>query len=212
MINRRYKRKVLRKKGKIYKRINQATVYYFRRTYQADNILFQTGEQHIAYAFQLSDLPNASEFTSLFDQYQIVGLKIKLVPNNTEITINKAYNGSTVVQTAAQGVPQCLSVIDYDDANVLSNKNEYLEYQNVRMFNVVTPHKRYFRPRVAVAVYQNPVTTGYGNTSRMWIDTTFPDVQHYGFKMYLDSSVSAIDDLIAYQMYVTYYLKFRGVR
>lgn len=150
----------------------------------------------------------------MYDQYQIAGVKIKLIPNNTEISIGRLYDNSSGAeeQYAASGVPQCLTVIDYDDSTALSAKNDYLQYQNVKMFNVVTPHKRYFRPHLAASVYQSLGFGGYANMKKVWLDVASANVEHYGFKMYLDSSATTLNGLIAYQVYMTYYLKFKGVR
>lgn len=212
-----YKRKKTfrRHKFPLYKKVvNQGTIYYFKRTFQPSNVNFSTTAQNLTWKFSLSDLPNYTEFTTLYDQYQIAGVKVKFIPNNTQISIARLYDNGTGsnVQYAAAGVPQCITVLDYDDASALSAKGDYLQYQNCRMFNAVTPHKRYFRPHIASAVYQSAVFNGFANHKRSWIDVASASVEHYGMKMYMDSSALTINGLIAYQLYFTYYLKFKGVR
>jgi len=153
-------------------------------------------ESYGAYSFKLSDLPNYTEFTSLFDQYKIARVTLYFVQRNF------TQNISTSVST-----PWFIYAIDKDDAVAPTAYSQLLEYPGSRITTMSRPHKVSFVPMIATDVY-NGVSTAYSSASR-FVDCTYPGVPHYGFKYGFNFSTTA--GVFSYDIFVKYRLLFRGV-
>lgn len=199
---------------RLLQRYSSGKVYNFKQTVDGVNIpnigtrtITQgSGLQHFGIYFTLADLPQASSFTTLFDQYKINKITIKFIP----MTMVNGFERSDVASVTNPGMMG--TVIDFDDANTLSNINAYEEYQNFRYQSAVSmkTHSRTFRPHIAMAAYQGTFA-GFTNVPSKWIDCANATVQHYGVKFYMDVYASA-NTAQAYQVFATYYLSFKNVR
>lgn len=146
--------------------------------------------------FSLSQVPNASEFTLLYDQYQIKGVKVHVIPKFTETAIGK-FQGNM------------WSVLDYDDATVPTALSPLLQYQNVKRTRMQKMHKRYIRPCVATEIFNTGITTTYSPKRNVWIDCASDTTEHYGMKLWFDGLNS---DTVIWDLQLTYYLAFKNVR
>lgn len=144
--------------------------------------------------FVLNDVPNVGEFTSLYDQYRILAVKVKLIPRASEADVS-------------QQLPNIGSVIDYDDQTALTAINDYTQYQNFKMTRGNKIHSRYIKPRIAAEVFGGGVTTGFMPT-KGWLDVAYPAVPHYGMKIYIQQTAVAQ----SYDALIDYYLAFKNVR
>jgi hypothetical protein len=119
--------------------------------------------------FQLSQLPIASEVSTLFDQYMIYAVTINM-------TCNDIVNGEALVLYTA---------VDFDGQNFLTpptSSTAIMQYStsNVAMLTSGKSVTRFLKPCVASALYNNTgVTNGYG-ADRIWCDSASPDVPWYG--------------------------------
>lgn len=214
-IRRRYgRRRLVRKprarvmrlrRGMIGRRIAQPVQYFKRSQYLSGNILTSnTSDTYVNQLFTLSQIPNSSEFTSLYDQYCIKGVKVTIIPrgNTAEIIVPGNYNGQSV------GV---FSVIDYDDTNTLSSIQAACEYQNMKMTRSTQQHSRYLKPRFNLNGIINQ-GTGVVDTmmnTRGWIDCNRINVPHFGLKWAFQQAVNAP---LQYDVKIDYYLAFKNVR
>lgn len=149
----------------------------------------------------LDSLPDYTEFTTLFDRYKIVGMKLKLIPFNTQSEV-----GAAVSATYAQTGVIWHGITDYDDANSAPTAtdvgiNTLREYESYKVRNVLNgrPVTQYCKPRIATAAYGASVFTRFANMKNLWIDANSSDVQHYGFKGIFEMSPNsaAINTTIA---------------
>lgn len=188
-------------------------LYSFKRSVQTTvNIQDAAAPIYTAYSYALNSVPNATEFSYLFDQYKITGIKVKLIPS---------FNSFGMVPTTTAAapwipniVPMCYTVIDYDDATALTAVADYMQYQNCRAERFDHPITRYFKPKCAIAAYSGAFTS-YASSMNQWIDVNSSTVQHYGFKICIDTSQLFGDGshhLGNYTVITTYYMKFKEVR
>lgn len=152
-------------------------------------------------SFGLSDLPNYTEFTNLFDQYKINAIKLTFIPRFTGADINPLGT--------ALAVPRIWSVIDYDDASTLTDQNDAYQYQNCKTHMMHKPFSIYLKPKVAAEVYQSTIATGYG-AKRMYIDCSVPSVPHYGVKLYVEPT--PYDGQFTVSVIAKFYLSMKQVR
>jgi hypothetical protein len=153
---------------------------------------------NLALAVTLSQVPNASSFGAVFDQYRIAEI---------EATIRPTFN----VGVSGMKTPYFYSVIDYDDATVLAGATTYLGYNNctTSMYETVV---RKWVPHVAGALLDASTSiVATENQVAPWIDMADATVPHYGLKIGVDASGGA-SPLQAFSITFRLLLQLRNVR
>lgn len=160
-----------------------------------------------AYQFNMNQLPNVSEFTTLFDQYKITGAKISFVPGGSVSNITPLSG-----QSLAHSFGRVLSAIDYDDINAPADENTMLQYGSLKITNPNATHTRWIKPKVLAAIYQSLTATSYESRNAPWIDVGNPAAPHYGLKLWINAPVSPVAASITYNVYLTLYFACKNVR
>jgi hypothetical protein len=145
-------------------------------------------------SFQLSDIAEYASYTTLYDQYKIRSVEVRLIPQG-----NTNGDGAD---------SQWASVLDYDDATNLTSLEKALEYDTSVSCSFNDGMIRNFRPRVAVAAYAGAFTS-FKNEKAGWIDCASPSVQHYGVKLYSEPTITNAQGIRAI---VTYWIDFCSSR
>lgn len=206
---RRRRRNMRLRRGMIGRRIAQPVQYFKRSVYLSGNIVTSvTSDTFTNQFFSLSNVPNYTEFTNLYDQYKINAVKVTLIPRGNTAEITASSGASTVFQGQSVGV---FSVIDYDDTAALANINEACQYQNMKMTRATQQHSRYLKPRFNLLSVTNQGTgaTGASQNTRGWLDCDYINVPHYGVKWALQQNVNYN---LTYDVKIDYYLAFKNVR
>lgn len=191
---RRSRRRPVYIRRKYSRRIKQPTQYFTRSVYLPGYYSLPASgvAAGAAINFSLSQLPNVTEFTGLYDQYKIKAVKCTLIPRHTEVLA-----GTTNLQG------NMWSVLDYDDSNVPSNLDELLQYQNIKRTRMNQTHTRYFRPMTRTIL-----STGYSPKRNQWIDCSDTTVEHRGVKFWFDSRLAPV----TFDVQIKYYCAFKNVR
>lgn len=194
---RRGMRRMPRFKSRFSKRYN---VYHYKRSvfYQniisVDNLFNYTNH----WGFTLGQLPDASNFTGLYDEYKINKVVLKILPKFSQ----------TLQSATSNQLGQILTAIDYDDANSLPQAtciDEISQYQSFRIHPGNRPVTRVIVPKVEL--------TGSGvqaPKSRQWLDCDNTTSLHNGLKIVLPK-LSASGTTMNYDVLVTHYMSFRNV-
>lgn len=194
------KKRTFRKKR--YVRRYKKGIHLFKRTFVQSIALSDTAVIQpltiptASNSYTLGQLPNYSEFTSLYDSYKICGIKHKFI---LDVTSNEL--GSTT------SFPTLITVNDYNSGTALASEDVALQYASFKAARLDKPVKRYFRP----CQVTEPSTLSQTVKSR-WNQTNKADVIHRGLLpavMYATTSSTAIGTL---RVYVTYYLACRTPR
>lgn len=176
-------------------------IHYFKRTayysgFIAGSTLVDVGGRLIG---QLSQVPNFGEFTALFDQYKIMGIKWRFSPR-----ANSAEAGTN------QGLVKFMTAIDYDGAPAGASApvmTDLLQYESLKVTSSNREHVRYVKPRIASTVYNTALTSGY-SARTAWLDCENNAVPHYGLSYVLQQLPAGAQ---SYDIQVTYYLAFKNV-
>lgn len=144
--------------------------------------------------FRLSQLPNYTEFTYLFDQYKI---------NRIDMTFFPSWIGSDKSGLSTKDVvlPTLVTVNDYDDSNALTTRSDYLQYESYRaaLLDGSKILHRSFKPQVAMATFGSGVFTSYASPAQVpWIDANSAGVDFYGIKWAVIFPVAGDDTLSGY--------------
>lgn len=175
-------------------------IYRFKRSFFVNSYLTATAgaDTPAAVSFTLNGVPNASEFTGLYDQYRINAVKLRLMPrgNSSEL--------------APGNICSLFSVIDYDDATVpTGGVNQLVQYQSLKVTRSDKEHVRYFKPRINVGAIN--AITGISNkmNTKGWLDCDVSTTEHYGLKFVVERPPTGT---VVYDAIVTLYLAFKNVR
>lgn len=176
-------------------------VQFFKRTQYANAwVCSQIGADTFKnIEVKLSDVPNHTEFTALYDQYCIKGISFTLMPR---YNVNQPTAGTS--QT-----PQTWSILDYD-GSFPTTSTQMLQYQNLKMVPGTSYHKRFFVPAISNAIFNGTTPTAYSVKKRQWIDSANDTVPHYGATVMIPSV--NMDSVSCWDIKVTYYLAFKNVR
>ena len=187
--------------------------HYFKRTFVDSINTDSAGQAGIGKSFRLDMLPNYTEFTTLFDQYRINGIAIKVVWRST---------GISMIETQADpdrpGAPILYDVIDLDDATAPTTRNEVMSYSKHQMTMYSTARRsrsKFFKPRGLNTIYRTGVSNAYTLANpKAWIDMSYVDVEHYGYKGFVEvPNTGATSVPVNYfDIHYTVYLQCRQAR
>lgn len=173
----------------------------FKRSVYIPNWINTLTVSDTAFQFnpQLSDVPDHSEFTKLYDQYSIRGVSFKLVPR---WNVTQSLPTGTIPYLPPSQVMSCY---DYD-GQAPTTIQAILQYPSLRMTRGTSTHTRYLKPAVLNMAYQSTVATAYAPKWNQFIDTTNDTVPHYG----IAGMIPAIGVTYSYDLFATYYLAFKN--
>lgn len=139
---------------------------------------------------------NPAELTTLFDQYRIDAIEIKIMATGDPNTF-----------TATGTLPRFYICNDYDDAGALGSLAQVQQQQGVKIFQPGAIDKSYthwVRPKLLTQTYRTAVTTGYAPAqSAVWVDCTQSDVPHYGVKIWNTGSGVAATVTFSIRAYIS---------
>lgn len=155
-----------------------------------------------SFVFKLSDLPNYTDFTNLYDQYRFVGVKATIINPCIE---TRVYNSATGLESTR--VPGTLiSAVDLNDASA-ATVNQVLEHESAVIHGCGMKMTRELIPALAQAAYQGAFT-GYTARQNQWVDANSPSVEHYGLKLGVRNSGLG-DSNATFEIFLTYILEFK---
>lgn len=142
-------------------------VYKFSRVVEAlyDVVCDGINPSLGGYQFVLSNLPNYTDFTNLFDMYRITKIEIDWVPEYTELTDAALVSNAINVRFN--------TAIDLSDASAPGSVDEVLQYQQLKSTGITRTHSRVWKPTFLM---------GGLVPCECWLPTSNPSERHYGLK------------------------------
>lgn len=206
---RRYRRKPAYRRKRIMKRTRARlalNVHRFKRKVVLGNIIAlnnggATTNAATAFSFKLTDLPQYTDFTNLFDQYKITGVKLDFIPFADNVSWEVASNGAAV---SAPGGPLMIAA-DYDDVSVPASASDMLSRQNVKVVPVGRRYQMFIRPKFNDVANSTTVVPARG-----FIDCDTATAPHYGIKCWM-AAPNVSNTSFTYQVWATYYVTLKGV-
>lgn len=208
MVYRRSRRSPLRKKRMLRRRKNVRTaarsqkVHFFKRVVYLPAYINTIPLSDTTFVLnpQLNDLPDAGEFTKLFDQYCIKGVTASIIPRFN-------VSQSQPVGTVPPPPSQVFTAMDYD-GSIVSNMAEIQQYQNLKMTKGTSIHTRFFKPAIQAINYRSTTSVGYVPKWNQFISSAQPDIPHYS----LVGVIPACGMTFAYDLKATYYIACKNVK
>lgn len=199
---RRSKKRVVRKRRVQRRRIPRQVIHKFKRSVYIPNWVNTIPLSDTTFNFnpQLSDVPDHSDFTKLFDQYRISGATFKLIPRFNVV-------GAEPAGVTPPPPSQVMTAFDYDGAGP-TTMNAILQYETLKTTRGMSVHTRFLKPAILAMAYQNTVSTAYVPKWNQFIDTVNDAVPHYG----LYGLIPQIGMTYQYDLHATYHIQCKNVR
>lgn len=150
--------------------------------------------------FKLSNVLQSSDLTGLYDRYKINGIKVKIIPL------------SNMASTNGQGlIPTMVYHTDYDDAVTPTQDSDVRVKSGAKEVRLDRTRTIYIKPKIADAILGASAGTAYSvPKAAPYINMSYPDVPHYGLKMYFrdvnlnSATASSTNTCIRFE--TTYYI------
>lgn len=190
-----FKRRPIRRR--IYRKKTQNKVHTYIRWADKDtqypgsngpsSILASNTEQNLVYTFKLDNIVNPSDFTNLYDQYRI---------NKVVLVLERQLNQTGTVTVNSPNNKRVRVVHDYNDANPLTQEDDYLEYANCKSYQAIG------NGSIKITLYPkvNNVVENVGgaataftsmNSNRIWLNIAEDEVPHFGLKIFVPSFITS---------------------
>lgn len=164
-----------------------------------------------SFTFQLGFIPSIADYVNLFDLYRIKAIRVKFVPKYDSF----AGNETTAATTRVWGVQPHYIIDPYNTVTptgtyTAATYATFAEGGNVKQRNGNQPFSVYFKPVVldtVAGVSRRPMRSP-------WLQTLDATVPHGGFQMFMtDYNFSGTGfNNQGYNLFVTYYLQFKGMK
>ena len=149
-----------------------------------------------AYNFSLNDLPNSTEFTSLFDMYKINAIKISFIPQMTEnislTTANNPYSNT-----------RFFSAIDYNDGSTPTSIDDLRQYSTCKFTPILKTHTR--------MIYKPKILDSSSYSVSPWMSTASPSSNYFGLKVGIEPTQSTVITSFEYKVECKFYMSFKNV-
>lgn len=165
-----------------------------------------------SYVYKFSDLIQAADFSSLFDQYRISKIVLRVTMINNPDANNYVNQPSTVNST--NWYPKLWYIPDFDGGPT-ETLASIRERQGVKC-RTLQPNKILsivFRPKCRVLTYSTSTSTGY-SPKNIKVDMTDTNVEHFGMQFVFDSMQADPADTQPFLFNIDrkYYFTCYGVR
>lgn len=181
---------------------NKEKTYFFKRT-MATTYSITDSWNNLNRQIRLADIPNYTDFTGLYDQYKICGIKETFVFDKSEATVGSA---------ASQILPNLYFVYDSNSSGAsLSNETAALEYQNCRIRRMDKPIKKWTKTNFLTSANSggSDVLTVKG---KGYVSTASTSVNYYGSLFAVDGAMAGgtgTNTLGQLKVFTTFYLAFK---
>jgi len=194
------------RRPRLYKAIRpQNQIHQFKRTFLKGTwTLNNLTDTFVAYTFKLSDLPNYTEFTNLFDRFRIVKVAVHLIPQWTNNDLNPVTSMEKVN-------PAIYSVVDTTEDAAPTALTEMYEYSNLKITRGGRIHTRYFSPAVLTNAFEGVAATAYIPKWKQWITTDDYATPHYAIKLAGDKTQTSSNNFTVRVM-MSYYIQCKNVK
>lgn len=186
--------------------LTSSTVYPIRRMVTTSNITSTSSFLDYVAPFQLSFLPDYTEFTALYDQYRVDKLVYHFIPLQSEST---TYN--------AAGSPSnslLLTAVDFDGGSSGLTLPQFLSYESCTVVPAQRTHKVTVQPRATLAganAAATIVNLAIAPTDT-WFDCATSTLPFFGCRFATLAETGSPTSHISYSVWIEAFVTFKNTR
>lgn len=193
-----YKAQKTTRKSQIASRYGNERVHYVKRTVDMGPIVTdRVNPTLIGFNFSLTDVDGNAELISMYDQYKICGVLVRMWPKQTQsITL-----GTLDTPNACR----YFTAIDYTDSTAPTAISVMREYENCKVHGILEKSERYIKnPK-----YQD---TSNGQVQDTWLATSSAASNWNGFKFAAEATGNTGTGNQTFVLEATYYMCFKNIK
>lgn len=161
-----------------------------------------------AMTFTLTDIPDATSYAQLYDQYKITGVKVQIMPEQTVNTQGPAGSGNFVIPTLTYSY-------DSTDADTSWSETDLMQRENARSVLLNRPVSIFVRPKPNM-VEAHGTQFLMPRYKTLWLSThrgtkDIDTTSHYGLK-YIVGNGGGSSQNSYFRVITTYYVSFKQGR
>ena len=183
--------------------LNSSTTFSVRRMIKfSAPIVFSASFQDGLVAFRLADLPGASEFTALYDQYKVDKFCVHFVP------------WQSVSETGGVDPGTLLTAVDFDGGATGLTQSQFLEYESCQVTPIWQSKKVCVQPRAELnATDSNATVVSAAVAPRStWWDCSNTAIYHYGVRWGAVPDGVLTSNHFGYNIWMEVFLTFKATR
>ncbi len=175
-------------------------------TFTIPSTATQPGPYFVKKSFTLADLPQALSFRQLYDEYKINAV-------STQVMLN-----APTVNDGTQNLQLAYVLNDKDDDVIPLTWSIFLERAAAKVKNLYitagrAQHSMYLKPTPLTALYNSPVSTGYGLMKKApFVDMANANLPHFGLLYGFNNGAEIRPTPIVVTLVTTYYMSFKGLK
>lgn len=201
---RTHKKKVAKRKTyrKRFRAIPFVSKRMFKRTYFLENVMSGPSDISKAWIFRLSDLPQSTEITNLFDEYRFAKVKIRLEPT---------FDSNELNDIGAMSLKYARTAIDLNDSSPYGSENDIFQHADMfshRADRLITRTLKY--PAIGAMAYNGIASTGYFAKRGQWVSSANPSLPHYGIRAWLPY-LGVPENRLLYRVIIEAWIEGRGI-
>lgn len=159
---------------------------------------------------QLTDVVEATNFTNLFNEYQINKVELRVWMDNADTWVQG--NGGI-----PNNVPSVLIAYDPNDRGIPASQDAILNRGDYQLHSLRKEFTFTYYPKCAAQAYVSAVASGYmapASTKTQWLDTSAPssNIEHYGCKMWFRNFPTNLSQGLCLRIQPTYFLSMRRIK
>lgn len=166
--------------------------------------------------FKLSDLTNVPSLRNLFDLYKITYVKLKLIPQFTEVPTQGSTIASQFLPTIAIapnrdvyiGQPGSMADILNDDGCKVYQCNRQINLNLKMPKPSLSTYNEDQSVKDLIPIQGSLLTNFWLSTGGNAAKIDQENVPHFGFRFYIDNN-NAAGQSVTFKVYATYYLSFK---
>jgi len=156
--------------------------------------------------FTIADLPQVASFATIFDQYRIDKVVVRIMSRNNAVSMVNLTSPNLVN-------PLHAIVVDRDDISVLGSYQAVVQYDNCQVIQGDTSMDIELKPSITPAAYSSGAFSGYViQDTDAWIDFANTSVLYYGIKGAITQLTASSAQNWVWDINAAYYVSFRKVR
>lgn len=172
------------------KRVRNANFIQVKLTVPTDDLTnSDIVEATDGYRITLQGADNQQHYRQQWDQYRIDKVRITWTPVRTQIVNNLITN--TTNPSTVTNIPMYYTALDRDNITSISVQNTKQRY-GCREQLATKKMSRTFVPTALMAIEgSTPIDLGFACRRRVWIDSSYPNVPHYGVRAAMEAAAPA---------------------
>lgn len=172
---------------------------------ESDVLSWQGG----AMSFNLQEVAQYTDFTNMFDSYQICKVKVTFSPDIEQVT---QLVGSTLPNDFI--IPSFYVCRDHDNTVAPSDEATIASRSETIRVPATKPVTVSLVPQIGREIYRTAVSTAYETPYEVvWLDNVYADVPHYGLLYGMSATAGTINGpQFKYNIKTQYWIRCRGVR